>query len=242
MKDQWVLDVGCGSGRFTEIALSTGAQVVALDYSTAVDACYANLNHYPNLHVVQGDIYALPFFPQSFGFIYSLGVLQHTPDVASAFAALPPHISGGGRICVDFYQKSFKSRLLPKYWLRPMTKRMDKQRLFSLVKSLVPVLLQISRTIGKLPLIGKLLKRIIPVANYEGIYPLTETQLKEWAFLDTFDWLSPAYDNPQTAATVQLWLEQAELNDIQIDKAGHLVGRGSKQLTLLTPTNTVYNS
>lgn len=123
-----------------------------------------------------------------------------------------------------------------------MTKRMDKQRLFSLVKSLVPVLLQISRTIGKLPLIGKLLKRIIPVANYEGIYPLTETQLKEWAFLDTFDWLSPAYDNPQTAATVQLWLEQAELNDIQIDKAGHLVGRGSKQLTLLTPTNTVYNS
>src|SRR6188768_3179860 len=30
-----VLDLGCGSGRFAEIALSTGAHVVAVDYSQA---------------------------------------------------------------------------------------------------------------------------------------------------------------------------------------------------------------
>src|SRR5213076_2284270 len=36
---QPVLDVGCGSGRFAEIALGAGARVVALDYSSAVDAC-----------------------------------------------------------------------------------------------------------------------------------------------------------------------------------------------------------
>lgn len=229
MKNQWVLDVGCGSGRFAEIALNAGAQLVALDYSTAVDACYTNLNHHSNLHVVQGDIYALPFFPQSFGFVYSLGVLQHTPDVATAFASLPPCISGGGHICVDFYEKSLKTYLIPKTWLRPLTKRMDKQQLFSLVESLVPVLLPVSRMIGGIPLMGKLLKRMIPVANYEGIYPLTETQLMEWALLDTFDWLSPTYDNPQTAATIQNWLEKAELSDIQVGKAGHLVARGRKK-------------
>lgn len=99
MKDCWVLDAGCGSGRFAEIALSTGAQVVALDYSSAVDACYANLRHHPNLHVVQGDIYAMPFALESFPFIYSLGVLQHTPDVAEAFAALPPLVGGGVALC-----------------------------------------------------------------------------------------------------------------------------------------------
>jgi uncharacterized protein YbaR (Trm112 family) len=62
---QWVLDAGCGAGRFAEVALQAGAKVIALDYSSAVDACYANLNHHPNLHVVQGDIYALPF-PKGF--------------------------------------------------------------------------------------------------------------------------------------------------------------------------------
>jgi len=90
MKGKWVLDAGCGAGRFAEVALGAGANVVALDYSSAVDACHANLKHHPNLHVVQGDIYALPFAPETFDFVYSLGVLQHTPDVAAAFAALPP--------------------------------------------------------------------------------------------------------------------------------------------------------
>lgn len=96
MNGKWVLDVGCGSGRFAEVALSSGAHVVALDYSSAVDACYTNLRHHGNLHVIQGDIYSLPFAPNTFSFVYSLGVLQHTPDVAKAFAALPPIVSGGG--------------------------------------------------------------------------------------------------------------------------------------------------
>jgi hypothetical protein len=69
---------------------------VALDYSSAVDACYANLKHHPNLHVVQGDIYTLPFMQSAFPFVYSLGVLQHTPNVAKAFAALPPMVREGG--------------------------------------------------------------------------------------------------------------------------------------------------
>lgn len=39
MQDKWVLDVGCGAGRFAEVALNAGANVVALDYSSAVDDC-----------------------------------------------------------------------------------------------------------------------------------------------------------------------------------------------------------
>ena len=30
--DQWILDAGCGAGRFAEVALQAGAKVVALDY------------------------------------------------------------------------------------------------------------------------------------------------------------------------------------------------------------------
>ena len=61
-----VLDVGCGAGRFAEVTLALGAELVALDYSGAVDACWDNLAAHPRLNVVQGDIYKLPFKPGAF--------------------------------------------------------------------------------------------------------------------------------------------------------------------------------
>lgn len=228
LKDAWVLDIGCGAGRFAEVALSAGARVVALDYSTAVDACQANLGHHPGLNVVQGDVYALPFLAGSFPFVYSLGVLQHTPDVTRAFAALPPMLAPGGRLCVDFYEKSWKSAMLPKYWLRPFTRRVEKTKLFERLQRLVPVMLPVSSALGAVPVIGRQLRRIVPVANYRGELPLNDAQIREWALLDTFDWLSPEFDNPQTAGTVREWLRSAGLQDIEVLKAGHLVGRARR--------------
>lgn len=228
LKDQWVLDAGCGAGRFAEVALLAGAKVVALDYSSAVDACATNLKHDPNLHVVQGDIYALPFALESFPFVYSLGVLQHTPDVANAFASLPPMVKGGGRLCTDFYWKRIRTMLHAKYLFRPLTKRMDQGKLFQLLQRWVPTLLSTSQALGRVPLIGRGLKRIVPVADYTGRFPLSEQQLKEWALLDTFDMLAPTYDNPQSAATVRRWFEQAGLVEIEVGHWSHLVGRGIK--------------
>ena len=66
ISNNWVLDIGSGAGRFAEIALDAGAKVVALDYSNAVDACYSNLKHYKNFHVIQADIFSLPFLKNYF--------------------------------------------------------------------------------------------------------------------------------------------------------------------------------
>jgi 2-polyprenyl-3-methyl-5-hydroxy-6-metoxy-1,4-benzoquinol methylase len=227
LRDQWVLDAGCGAGRFAEVSAGTGGKVVALDYSSAVDAARSNLERFPNLHVVQGDIYKLPFARRTFPWVYSLGVLQHTPDVAAAFASLPPMVSPGGRLCVDFYQRSWASQIQPKAWLRPITKRIPQPQLFRFLESAVPMLFPISRALGRIPVIGGGLRRMVPVANYVGILPLSDQQHLEWSLLDTFDWYAPAYDNPQTPPTVRRWLEAAGLADIEVLKAGHLVGRGS---------------
>ena len=56
MVGRWTLDVGCGAGRFAEVALGTGARLVAVDYSSAVDACRQNLGPNPRLDVVQADV------------------------------------------------------------------------------------------------------------------------------------------------------------------------------------------
>lgn len=228
IRGKWVLDVGCGSGRFAEVAAGAGAQVVALDYSSAIDACCANLGHLPNVHFVHGDVYALPFRKGFFPYVYSLGVLQHTPDVRAAFDALPPLVAPGGKLCVDYYWKRLRTMMNPKYALRPITRRMPRDKLFEILVKRVPAMLSLSQALGRVPLIGKGLQRFVPVVDYTGIYPLSAEQLREWALLDTFDMLGPAYDNPQTAPTVRRWCQEAGISDIEILHAGHLVARGIK--------------
>lgn len=229
LKGKRVLDAGCGAGRFTEIALGCGAEVIALDYSSAVDACWLNNRTKGRLHCVQGDIYHLPFAPAAFDYVYCLGVLQHTPDVEAAFLSLVRAVARGGRIAVDVYQRTWLNVLSGRELLRPITKRMDRMRLFNLVeKFLVPLLLPVSVLIGRTPVIGRKLRRLVPVSNYDGVFPLSPAQLREWAILDTYDMLAPQYDNPQTRTTLTEWFERAGLRDVEVFNAGHLAGRGTK--------------
>jgi SAM-dependent methyltransferase len=226
MANGLVLDVGCGSGRFAEVAVSTGARVVAVDYSTAVDAAVANLGTHDRIDVVQADVYALPFRPASFDFVYSLGVLQHTPDVKRAFMCLIDPLKGGGRLAIDLYPKIWMNILWPKYWLRPITRRLPKETLFRLIDRVTPLLLPISRMVARIPVVGRRLRYLVPVANYEGVLPLTEAQLHEWSVLDTFDMFSPAHDHPQSAKTLRSWMSEAGLAEAEVLRVGHLVGRG----------------
>jgi SAM-dependent methyltransferase len=228
LRGQWVLDIGCGAGRFAEIALQAGANVIALDYSDAVDACFENLKDHPNLHVIQGDIYHLPLCRGFFPFVYSLGVLQHTPDVAAAFASLPEMLAEGGRLAVDVYERTLRGLFHPRVLLRPITKRIPRHRLLRSLQRVVPPMYRLSCVLRRVPVAGKSLMRLVPVANYAGVLPLSSEQLVEWALLDTFDWLSPRYDQPQTATTLRTWLVECGLDDVEVEKAGHLVGRGRR--------------
>jgi SAM-dependent methyltransferase len=223
MAGKRVLDVDCGAGRFAEIALSCGAEVVALDYSLAVDACWQNLQDYPGLNVVQGDIYHLPFKPEIFDFVYCFGVLQHTPNVKDAFMALIKSLRTGGRVGVDIYPKLPYNILWPKYWLRLLTRHLPKPLLFKLVEVMVNILLPVSLAIGRIPRVGRKLRYAVPVANYDGIYPLSRSQLKEWSILDTFDMLAPTYDQPKSAETLRHWFAHAELTQIEVFRSGGLV-------------------
>jgi SAM-dependent methyltransferase len=228
LRGKSVLDIGCGAGRFAEVALLCGAEVVAVDYSSAVDACWANLSHHPGFHAVQADVYHLPFRPSMFDFVYCFGVLQHTPDVRGAFMALPAQLAAGGRLAVDVYPHLPANRFWPKYWLRPLTRRLPADRMLGFVERFVAVLWPLTLTVGRIPVLGRKLRYAIPVANYDGVYPLSRQQLREWAVLDTYDMLLPAHDYPQSAATVSRWFADAGLADIEVFRSGFLIGRGRK--------------
>lgn len=226
-----VLDAGCGSGRFAEVALACGATVIAVDCSAAVDACWQNLASHNRFHVLQADIRHLPFRSSSFDYVYTLGVLQHTPDPHAAFAALPKYVRPGGSLAVDIYRLSWKCLVMPKYWLRPFSTRIPATFLFGAVKRIVPLLMPLSSVVSRVPVAGKRLRYLIPVANYEGLLPLRKEQLLEWAVLDTFDMLSPAYDKPKTVKTVQQWFEDEGLQAVRTDSSFVVMASGRKSST-----------
>ncbi len=229
-----VLDVGCGAGRFAEVALGLGARLVAVDYSTAVDACRENFGSRPDLDVVQADVRALPFRHGLFDDVYCLGVLQHTPDVRESFLALPPMLRPGGRLAVDVYPKTRLDWLRTKYWLRPFTKRVDEARLLRFITVVAPALLAFSDLLGRVPLVGRRLRAVVPFVNYRGLYPLTDAQLVEFGILDTLDMFAPAHDHPQTVETVAGWFAEADLIDVEVAHDGQVVGRARARPAMRT--------
>ena len=154
IKDKLFLDVGCGSGRFSEIILKYGGKVVALDYSSSVYAAKENLSKNNNCLVIQGDIYDLPFHKEIFDYIICLGVLQHTPKVEVAFKSLIPFLKKNGQICVDYYWNRLLTNLDLKYVLRVFTKRINSKKLWQFLVIVHPYLYFISTLIVKIPFLG----------------------------------------------------------------------------------------
>ena len=226
---QTILEVGCGSGRFTEQAAATGAVVVSMDLSCAVDANYFYNGHKDNVCIVQADIYSMPFPKDFFDNLFCFGVLQHTPDVERAFLNLPQYIKKGGSLVADFYRYEWwRYFLVTRYWIRPFTKKLPPERLYKLCASYINFVWPLARLVNKLPK-GRYLNRALLISDHGGVLPLSDELLREWAILETFDGLSPAYDNPQTIETVEKWFKKGGLTNIDVAYGYNgIVGRGKK--------------
>ncbi len=104
-RDKIVLEGGCGKGRHTALAHEWGAkEVIGIDLSAAVESAFFATRHLPNAHIVQADIFKLPF-KKVFDYSFSVGVLHHTPDPKKAFISLASKIKKGGSISAWIYGK-----------------------------------------------------------------------------------------------------------------------------------------
>jgi SAM-dependent methyltransferase len=226
-----LLEAGSGSGRFTEIAASTGAMVISLDNSAAVEANHASNGHRPNVLILQADLFHLPLRESSFDKVLCIGVLQHTPDVGATFCTLTRYVKPGGRLCIDVYRKrrGFLYLLQTRYLIRPLVAGMPPRRLYALCRSYIDGMWWIASLIHRIPRIGSRINWILLIPDYRDILPLSEEQLKEWAILDAFDILSPVYDSPQYIETVREWFARAGFIDVEV-KYGYngIEGKGKR--------------
>ena len=164
-------------------------------------------------------------------------MLQHTPEVERAFLSLCEPLRPGGSLAVDLYPQLLLNLLWPKYWLRPLTRRVPAERLFPIVERLVRLLFPVSLALGRVPVVGGKLRHALPIVNYEGRLPLSREQLEQWAILDTFDMLAPRYDQPQSRETLEAWFRRAGLEAIQVFRDGLIVGRGRRPAGPVRPSH-----
>jgi SAM-dependent methyltransferase len=201
--NRWVLDAGCGAGRFAEVVGRRGPQLVALDISTAVEAAARTLAGRGSVDVVQGDLLQPPFREGAFDFAYSIGVIQHTPAPARAIQSVVRCVRGNGQFAFTIYARRPWTRLNGKYLLRPFTRRLSQPTLMGAIERVMPVLFPLTDRLFRLPLLGRFAQFVLPVATYVEREGFTREQRYQEALLDTFDMLSPMYDSPMTAGEVE---------------------------------------
>jgi SAM-dependent methyltransferase len=220
LKGKLVLDVGCGMGRFAEVATRWGARVVGIDLSAAAEVAAVNLSS-REFVALQADVFRLPFPRESFDCIYSVGVLHHTPNCEQAVKVLPQYLKPGGSMAVWLYSGYSK-------WYRfsdihrIYTRRMSAKTLHGLLSVAVPFFYHLDRGLRVIPLVGP------PVAGIvHHVFPVNRQPDPQARILDTFDWYSPEYQSKHTYEEVFRWFESCGLEDLHVGETSISV-RGRK--------------
>jgi 2-polyprenyl-3-methyl-5-hydroxy-6-metoxy-1,4-benzoquinol methylase/uncharacterized protein YbaR (Trm112 family) len=221
------LDAGCGSGRFSAIAAEWGARVVAVDLAgPAAEACALNMRELGlDVLVVQASLFDLPFRSGTFDRVFSLGVLQHTPDPARVISELPRLLRPNGELAYWLYERRWYHALQAKYLLRRVTRHLSPSTNHRLSKALVSGLFPLTAIMSKLPVVRMALP-FMPIASRHLWGRLSLQQQWEWSVLDTLDWYGPGYDYPQEEPRVVSLLRQSGLEDVRRTAAPGLAVTG----------------
>lgn len=217
LSNKYVLDAGCGAGRFAEVALELGGLVIAIDASSAIYAAQENLSHREALFI-QSDIASIPLRSSSVDFIYCIGVLQHTQNPRDIVIELMRILKNKGELVISFYEnRGVRTRMYSKYLIRPITKRMPHATLLNTITKTSKYWFPVTKYLFSLPKpLGKFFAYILPFANYVNFKYENQEDAKQEAILDTFDMLSPKFDKPIKRREIINWVHEADQNVIEL--------------------------
>ena len=201
VRGRLVLDAGVGAGRYAEVMTRWGAEVVGVDLTRAVDAAAENLRQVPAAHLVQADIFALPFRDGTFDLAYSIGVLHHTPDTAGAFRCVAATVKKGGQLAVYVYFAGGLARYVSDA-LRTITTRLPRPIVYYASTIAIPL-----NAVHQLPLVGRLSQILLPTNTHPNW---------RWRWLDTFDWYTPKYQWKHRYPEVIRWFRDAGFSDLYV--------------------------
>ena len=236
-----VLEAGCGAGRFTEILLAAGANVFAVDLSSAVEANYDNCRHLidgANYFVCQADIRSLPLAPAQFDIVLCAGVIQHTPNPEETIAALCSQVKPGGMLVIDHYTHGYG--ITPaRQLLRTQLLQLPADAALSFCSMLTDVLWPLHELLWKSrrtpggDAIRQAFLEHSPLVDYHDDYPqLPADILRSWALLDTHDTVTDVYKHLRSAEEISSCLHNCGMIAIETTYAGNGVEARAKKKSI----------
>lgn len=204
-----VLDVGVGTGRFSDVVGRWGGVPVGADLSLAVESARRNLAPYQDALVVQADLFRLPFREETFDAVFSIGVIHHTPSTRDAFRAIARFVRPGGILAVAVYEDH------PRFYrastrFRRETTQMSHSLLHLLSHAAVAQyhVRDLLRALG-----GPFGPHL--AGRFHEAFPVRDHEDPRWRVLDTFDWYSPRYQWKHTTEEVIGWFRELGFEDVR---------------------------
>lgn len=215
-----VIDIGCGPGRFVDVARSKGAHVIGIDYSDAVEGAERNFKRDPNVCVCQADAMKLPLRRSSIDGAFSIGVLHHTPNPAAGIAQAHAALKDNGWFAVSVYGKGgYYDFPSVQFWRRAFKALWP-------VCGHIPPLIYAHLTVG---LFRPLARRLPPLGTaIKGVFPFINLSDRRWSVLDTFDSVTPSYQSAHESYEVFDWLRTAGFGQVEPTNWGFTSYRGIK--------------
>lgn len=220
------IDVGCGNGRHLYCAHELGAEMVGVDLSEGVEIAGANTAQCARCHVVQGDIYHLPFKQDLFDFAYSIGVLHHLPNPREGFRRILPTVKQGGSVLIWVYglrDMRLWYRFSHMTWLRGIAPRLPRRGQYA-VSAILASLLELGvwlpcRVVSYLPGGGAVVRRI----------PLGDACRRSFRskVRSVFDRIQPPVTHYHTGEELEGWFREVGLTAVTVlnrDGRGWMVG------------------
>lgn len=102
-QDSLVLDVGCGTGRWSKYLSNKVKWIEAVDPSNAVFTAARLLSENDNVRVSQASADDLPFEDETFDLVMSVGVLHHIPDTQRALSDITNKVKKNGFVYIYLY-------------------------------------------------------------------------------------------------------------------------------------------
>jgi SAM-dependent methyltransferase/uncharacterized protein YbaR (Trm112 family) len=207
----YVLDAGCGMGRWLHFARRAGAAIVGMDVSPAIDV--AAEREGGGADFVQADLRWAPFAPAAFDLVYCLGVVHHLAEPLMGVRALASLVRPSGELRLYVYRSltgdPWPRRLLLEAvtLLRRVTTRLPFAAVHALswaVAALGTVLFIVPRRLLHGSALGDRLTRGLPLVQYAAA-PF------RMLVAEQFDRLCAPIEGRYRCEEVTAWLEAAGL-------------------------------